>query len=94
MQFFQPLWIPWCFNALASPTRPGSAWIYWYIRLPGWWFLSWNMPADDEDRPVWALGKLLLTRPETEQEREEREDGVAEAWAEEVERNRYTEWYY
>ena len=93
-QSYQPLWLPWYFNALANRKNPGHAWIHGYVRLPGWHFLSWNMEPDAEERIVWSLGSLVLTRPETAEEKEEREEGEAQAWAEVVEANRYTPWSY
>jgi hypothetical protein len=81
-------WIPWGFHAPAH-RKP-----YGWIMLPGDWAFSWNLGADTEERVVWEFGPLCLTRPETPQEREEREEGEAIAAWEERELNRYTEWYY
>ena len=87
-------WRLWSFNAAASRTVPGSARIYWYISLPSSWFLSLGLVPDYDERLVWNCGSLRLTRPETNKEREEREEGEAEWASIEHELHRYTEWYY
>ena len=90
-----------------SPSHQNLPFIWWpmevrltspahraWLRLPGGYYLSYGLEPDYDERLVAEWGMLTLTRPETPQECEERE----EAWAEEAflerEANRYTEWYY
>ena len=58
---------------LGSPH--GSA----FIRLPGFWYVAWNLEPDYDEQVVWECGKLNLTRPETDEEREDRLMGEEEA---------------
>ena len=88
------LWRLWNFEARANRIHPGKTSVYWYVHLPGQIYLSWDMDADYDERLVWGCGKLRLTRFETDQEREEREEGEARAAAEERDLNRYVQWYY
>lgn len=93
-RFLAPLWLPWDFNALARRNNPGHAWIYAYIRLPGYRFLSWNMEPDYDEILVWFFGPIRFTRPETQEEQKEREAEEALAAAESADRDRYVEWAY
>lgn len=89
---FGPLWAPLCCNTLTSSD--GTVHPYGFLRLPKGFHLSWGLETDYDERQVVAVGPLSLTRPETDAEREEREEGEAIAAWEERELNRYTEWYY
>ena len=81
-------WVPWNF----SQHRDGSP--YGWLPL-GWGrYLSWGLGADRHERISWSCGPLAVTRPETEEERLEREEGEAEDALMEYEHNRYTEWSY
>ena len=92
--FSQPFWLPWSINVLANRHKAGEVWVYAWLRLPGWRFISWNVPPDYDERVVWQCGSLVVTRPETSEERDEREQDQAEAAAEDHELNRYTQWSY
>jgi hypothetical protein len=81
-------WVPWSL-ATFKDGRP-----YGWLRLPGDLCLALNLDADYDERVLWTRGPLVLTRPETDEERQEREEGWAEEAAMEHELNRYTEWYY
>jgi hypothetical protein len=72
---------------LAGPNRR------FYLALGGHWYLQWRMPADWEERVVWQAGDFMITRPETEEEAEERLEAEAEAAMEERDLLRYTAWY-
>jgi len=50
----------------------------WYVRA-GSGFLAYGVPADDDERIIWQAGPLVLTRAETDEEREDREAGEEEA---------------
>ena len=89
---FGPLWSPFCCNV--RTTDNGKVCAFGFLRLPKGLILSWGLDTDYDERQVAAVGPLSLTRPETDQEREEREEGEAIAAWEERELNRYTEWYY
>ena len=67
---------------------------YGTMRLPGDLILSFGLEADYDERTVCEVGPFVVTRPETSEEREEREQGWAEEAYMERELNRYTEWYY
>jgi len=63
---FEPLrWTPLYCNTKAGHTR---AWVH----LPADLLLSWNCPLEEgEEFEIWRFGALLLTRPMTDEEREE-----------------------
>lgn len=63
-----------------------------FIHLPFDLVLSWGMPVEPEEREVISFFGFLLTRAETEQEREEREEMELEAQWDYYESNRYTQW--
>ena len=65
-----------------------------FIHLPFDLVLSWGMPVEPEEREVVSFFGFLLTRAETEQEREERIEVELEAQWDYYESNRYTEWSY
>ena len=65
-----------------------------WIAVGGGRFLSWNLEPDFDEVVVWQSGKFCLTRPETEQEQQDREDADAEIDWYDKELNRYTEWSY
>lgn len=50
----------------------------WYVRA-GSGFLAYGLPADYDEVVVWQAGPLMLTRAETDEEREDREAGEEEA---------------
>ena len=90
MNFFQftaPQYIPFSFR-LGGPN--GCA----FIRLPGFWYVAWNLEPEYDEQVVWECGKLNLTRPETDEEREDRLMSEEEALAMEAEASRYIEWSY
>ena len=81
-------WVPLDINLGAK-----APWIA--LALPGERYLCYNLEADGkEEREVFAFGRFSLTRPETDEEHEERLEGEAEEAFMERESNRYTEWYY
>lgn len=83
-------WVPWYINTNCHRSRPFViAWL-----CIGKYVVSWGCPCDPEEREVFRFGYLCITRPETEQEREDREEAECEAWFMEREANRYTEWSY
>lgn len=67
---------------------------YGWLRLPGGCYLSFGLEPEYDERLVGQWGPLQLTRPETAEERQDREEGEAEEAFTEQELNRYTEWYY
>lgn len=82
-----PLWWP---LSLKLSGRAKYAW----LRLPNNGFISYGLEPDYDERLVIAWGPFCLTRPETEQERLDREDDEADQAFMEYELNRYTQWYY
>lgn len=88
-QFPRFLWAP----LELQLTRPGGKG-YAYLALPGSMYLTFNLPPDHDERVVGQWGKFMITRPETDVEREEREEAEAEEAFMERESNRYTQWYY
>ena len=80
-------WVPLDVNLGAK-----APWIA--LALPGERYLCYNLESDKEERAAWSLGRLTLTRPETDEEYEERLEGEAEEAFMEREANRYTEWHY
>ena len=79
-------WVPW---ALHAPAKvPPFGW----LKLPAGRFLALNC-VDYDDVVVWSFGPLALVRPETDEERADREDAEAEASFMAVEANRFIEWY-
>lgn len=76
-----------CDVRLAGPNRR------FYLALGGYWYLQWRMPADCEERIAWQAGNFMITRPETEEEAQERLEAEAEAAMEERDLLRYTAWY-
>ena len=70
-QFRQPLWWPFSLR-LSGPH--GFA----YCKLPAGRFLSWNLDPDHDERVEFLLGKLTITRLETDEEEQERLDAEAE----------------
>jgi hypothetical protein len=89
VQFSEVRWSPLHINYRAGWNGPRG-----WLLLPHGWALSYGVAVDTEERLVWQWGRWLLTRPETPLEREEREEGEAEAAFMEYEANRYTEWSY
>ena len=65
-----------------------------FLRLPNGRFISWDMDTDYDERVVWEAGPLRITRPETAEECQDREEGEAEAAWERYELNRYVLWSY
>lgn len=61
--------------------------------LPGGLCASFGMDLDYDERLVFKCGPVMLTRAETEAERNQREDDWAEEAFMGIELNRYTEWY-
>ena len=86
-QFHTPSNWPLC---LRLGGRHGFA----YLRISPTLYLQWNLMPDADERIAWQWGKLTVTRPETDEEREDREDAEAEALAMEAEEARYIEWAY
>jgi hypothetical protein len=63
-QFETLRWVPFHCNTAAGHTR---AWIHLADLI-----LSWGCPLEEgEEVEIWSLGALLLTRPMTEEERED-----------------------
>jgi hypothetical protein len=82
-------WVPWCFNWNAR-----CGYLQAYIALPGEHYLGVGLGVDDSERVAGRLGPLLLTRPETREEEEDRLEGYEEEAFMAHELNRYTEWAY
>jgi hypothetical protein len=82
-------WVPWSVQYRANWGAP-----VWWFPLGGEWYVSSGIGAEPEERVILRLGPVMVTRPETDSEREEREEAEAEAAFMEREHNRYTEWYY
>lgn len=59
----------------------------------GYW-ITYRLGPDYDEQIVWKIGDICYTRPETEREKEDREDAEAEAAFMAYEANRYTEWSY
>ena len=74
--------------------RLGGRYGFAYLKISPTLYLQWNLAPDYDERVTWRWGCLTITRPETDEEREEREYGEAEALALEVEAGRYIEWSY
>lgn len=56
-----------------------AAGFYGWLLLPGGHSVSFNVDADEGEVLAGKLGPLKFYRPETEQERQDREEGWAEA---------------
>lgn len=67
---------------------------HFWVRLPGQLVFCYGLEPDYDERLVAEWGLFTLTRPETDEECQEREEGWAEEAAMEWELNRYTQWYY
>jgi len=72
LQFAQPMWIPFS-------LRLGGPHGFAYCRLPRGLYLAWNLEPDYDERVVGQWSKFVVTRLETDEEREEREEAEAEA---------------
>jgi hypothetical protein len=80
-------WVPWFLNNTAKTG------LYGWLRL-GSYCLCLNMGLEPDERRLASFGLLMLTRPETQEEQQDREEAEAEEAFMERELNRYTEWYY
>jgi hypothetical protein len=81
----------WCPLYLNTTAKHG---ISAFLLLPNDWTLYFRFAKDDEDVAVWSALGFCLTRPETDEEKTDREDAfLEEAWLE-IERDRYTQWSY
>jgi hypothetical protein len=83
-------WVPWHINCRKGWQRP-MAWLRLGVRGL---VLSYGLGLEPDERAVLRLGQLLLSRPETLEERDAREEAESEALFMEHEANRYTEWGY
>jgi hypothetical protein len=83
-------WVPWCLQCTTATGLYGWLFLWGGLCL----CLGLGPGPDDEEVEVWRCGDLYLTRPETDQERDDREEARAEELFCLHEMNRYTEWAY
>lgn len=85
------LFLWWPFDLRLTSRTP-----YAWLRLPGGRYLSFGMEPEYDERLVAQWGPFQLTRQETAEERQDREEAEAEAEEAFMERelHRYTEWHY
>ena len=67
---------------------------WFYLHLGFNYYLQWNLLPDYDEQTVWQIGRWYITRPETVEEREDREMSEEEALAIEADQARYIDWSY
>jgi hypothetical protein len=80
-------WVP--INLQLTARNP-----WCYLHLGNGYYLQWNMLPEYDEQIAWSHGRWLITRQETDQERDDRLEMELELEAMEVESNRYTQWSY
>ena len=82
-------WVDWSLQYRAGWSHPMG-----WFPLGAGRYLGLGYSVEHDERQVWGWGILNIVRPETDEERWDREEGWAEEAFMEREANRYTEWSY
>lgn len=88
-------WVPWNLELRHATFGHDAGCLIWY----GWLLLgpltlTFNMEPESDEHPLLRVGPFTLARPETDEERKEREYWEADEEFCRRESMRYCEWYY